>query len=258
MARLGKDATRLKSVADVGTPPQDVYTLRCLSQLFGAVLDALDHHDTTVEIELNSVSDNPIIDPDNGQIVHGGNFFGQHVGFASDYLRTTLIQWAQWLERSMARLVDPNLHGQAIAGLEPQLRGRPRQSGFMGAQVTASALLAELRCMALPASVQGMSTNSNNQDIVPLATIAARQTSDALDILANITAIFSLAVCQAMDLTEKSAQGSYSPAVLAMRAKLRELVPTLRDDRAMSGEITSIAAFLSQKEPSGDAEIMLF
>ncbi len=258
MARLGKDATRLKSVADVGTPPQDVYTLRCLSQLFGAVLDALDHHDTTVEIELNSVSDNPIIDPDNGQVVHGGNFFGQHVGFASDYLRTTLIQWAQWLERSMARLVDPNLHGQEIAGLEPQLRGRPRQSGFMGAQVTASALLAELRCMALPASVQGMSTNSNNQDIVPLATIAARQTSDALDILANITAIFSLAVCQAMDLTEKSEQGSYSPAVLGMRAKLRELVPMLRDDRAMSGEITTIAVFLSQKEPSGDAEIMLF
>lgn len=258
MARLGKDATRLKSVADVGTPPQDVYTLRCLSQLFGAVLDALDHHDTTVEIELNSVSDNPIIDPDSGQVVHGGNFFGQHVGFASDYLRTTLIQWAQWLERSMARLVDPNLHGQEIAGLEPQLRGRPRQSGFMGAQVTASALLAELRCMALPASVQGMSTNSNNQDIVPLATIAARQTSDALDILANITAIFSLAVCQAMDLTEKSEQGSYSPAVLGMRAKLRELVPMLRDDRAMSGEITTIAVFLSQKEPSGDAEIMLF
>ena len=258
LARLGKDATRIKAQADVGTPPQDVYSVRCLSQLFGAVLDALDHHDTTVEIELNSVSDNPIIDPDSGQVVHGGNFFGQHVGFASDYLRTTLIQWAQWLERAMARLVDPNLHGQSIAGLEPQLRGRPRQSGFMGAQVTASALLAELRCMALPASVQGMSTNSNNQDVVPLATIAARQTSDALDVLANITAIFSLAVCQAMDLTEKSEQGSYSPAVLAMRAKVRELVPMLRDDRGMSGEITTIAAYLSQKEPAGDAEIMLF
>ncbi len=258
LARLGKDATRIKPQADIGTPPQDVYSVRCLSQLFGAVLDALDHHDTTVEIELNSVSDNPIIDPDSGQVVHGGNFFGQHVGFASDYLRTTLIQWAQWSERAMARLVDPNLHGQSIAGLEPQLRGRPRQSGFMGAQVTASALLAELRCMALPASVQGRSTNSNNQDVVPLATIAARQTSDALDVLANITAIFSLAVCQAMDLTEKSEQGSYSPAVLAMRAKIRELVPMLRDDRGMSGEITTIAAYLSQKEPSGDAEIMLF
>lgn len=258
LARLAKDATRIKAAPDVGTPPQDIYSVRCLSQLFGAVLDALDHHDTTVEIELNSVSDNPIIDPDSGQVVHGGNFFGQHVGFASDYLRTTLIQWAQWLERAMARLVDPNLHGQNIAGLEPQLRGRPRQSGFMGVQVTASALLAELRCMALPASVQGMSTNSNNQDVVPLATIAARQTSDALDVLANITAIFTLAVCQAMDLTEKSEQGTYSPAVLAMRTKVRELVPMLRDDRAMSGEITMIAAYLSQKEPSGDAEIMLF
>ncbi len=258
LARLGKDAARIKSVPDVGTPPQDVYSVRCISQLFGAVLDALDHHDTTVEIELNSVSDNPIIDPDSGQVVHGGNFFGQHVGFASDYLRTTLIQWAQWLERAMARLVDPNLHGQVIIGLEPQLRGRPRQSGFMGAQVTASALLAEMRCMALPASVQGMSTNSNNQDIVPLATIAARQTSDALDVLANITAITALAVCQAMDLTEKSEQGSYASAALALRVKVRELVPMLRDDRNMSGEITTVAAFFSQKEPTGDAEIMMF
>ncbi len=255
LARLSKAGTRMKLVPDVGTPPQDVYSVRCLSQLFGAVLDALDHHDTTIEIELNSVSDNPIIDPDSGQIVHGGNFFGQHVGFASDYLRTTLIQWAQWLERAMARLVDPNLHGQNIAGLEPQLRGRPKQSGFMGAQVTASALLAELRCMALPASVQGMSTNSNNQDIVPLATIAARQTSDVLDILANISGIFTLAVCQAMDLTEKCEQGNYAPAALAMRAKVRELVPMLRDDRAMSGEITTIAALLSQKEPGSGAEV---
>jgi tyrosine ammonia-lyase len=263
LARLSKASTRMKAVPDMGTPPQDVYSVRCLSQLFGAVLDALDHHDTTVEIELNSVSDNPIIDPDSAQVVHGGNFFGQHVGFASDYLRTTLIQWAQWLERAMARLVDPNLHGQNIAGLEPQLRGRPKQSGFMGAQVTASALLAELRCMALPASVQGMSTNSNNQDIVPLATIAARQTSDVLDILANISAIFTLAVCQAMDLTEKSTlveasrnkEGNYTPAAVAMRAKVRELVPMLRDDRAMSGEITTIAALLSQKEPGGGAEV---
>ena len=258
LARLGKDAPRIKSVPDVGTPPQDVYSVRCISQLFGAVLDALDHHDTTVEIELNSVSDNPIIDPDSGAVVHGGNFFGQHVGFASDYLRTTLIQWAQWLERAMARLVDPNLHGQIIAGLEPQLRGRPRQSGFMGAQVTASALLAEMRCMALPASVQGTSTNSNNQDIVPMATVAARQTSDALDVLANITAITALAVCQAMDLTEKSEQGGYSAAALAMRAKLREWVPMLRDDRSMSGEIATVATFLNQKEPAGDAEIIMF
>ena len=91
-----------------------------------------------------------------------------------------------------------------------------------------------------------------------MATVAARQTSDALDVLANITAITALAVCQAMDLTEKSEQGGYSAAALAMRAKLREWVPMLRDDRGMSGEITTVAAFLNQKEPAGDAEIMMF
>jgi tyrosine ammonia-lyase len=269
LARLCKGSTRMKSSPDVGTPPQDVYSVRCQSQLFGAVLDTLDHHDTTVEIELNSVSDNPIIDPDSGQVVHGGNFFGQHVGFASDYLRMSLIQWAQWLERAMARLVDPALSPKA--GLEPQLRGRERQSGFMGAQVTMSALFAEVRSMATPASVQGSSTNSNNQDIVPLATIAARQTSDALDILANMAGILALALSQAMDLIERSSnetlassakqsaeQLGFAPAAVALRAKVRELVPMLRDDRSMGGEISTIAGLLSQKEPAGDAEIHMF
>ncbi len=260
LARLAKGNTRTKAKPDVGVPPHDVYTIRCQSQLFGAILDALDHHDGTVEIELNSVSDNPIIDPDTAEVVHGGNFFGQHVGLVSDYLRIALIQWGQWCERAVARLVDPSLTSQ-ISGLQPQLRGTDRSSGFMGAQVTATALLAELKSAALAGSVQGVSTNANNQDIVPMATMSARHTGDALEHLALLQAICVLALCQAIDQTkagDTDSQGQYSPAILALHGRIRENIPKLGNDRSMSQDIQLVASMLSHQEPSGEMEIYFF
>ena len=255
LARLHAGNSRTKAQPDVGMPPQDPYTLRCQTQLFGAVLDALEHHDATVEIELNSVSDNPIIDLANGAIVHGGNFFGQHVGLVSDYLRMSIVQWAQWCERAMARLVDPSLNGQS---LPPQLRGKPGHSGFMGVQVTATALLAELKCSALAASVQGVSTNANNQDIVPMATLAARQTSDSLDLLANLQAILLLALCQAIDNLAPRRERPFSPAVHALHARVREHIPALSADRSMTHDIHLITAMLNNREPSENLRIVYF
>ena len=259
LARLHAGNSRTKAQADVGIPPgmppQDPYTLRCQTQLFGAVLDALEHHDATVEIELNSVSDNPIIDLANGAVVHGGNFFGQHVGLVSDYLRMSIVQWAQWCERAMARLIDPTLNGQS---LPPQLRGKPGHSGFMGAQVTATALLAELKCSAIAASVQGVSTNANNQDIVPMATLAARQTSDSLDLLANLQAILLLALCQAIDSLTTRRERPFSPAVHALHERVREHIPELAADRSMTHDIQLIAAMMNNREPSENLRIVYF
>lgn len=254
LSRLHQGNQRLRKQAAVGIPAQDPYTLRCQIQMFGAVLDALEHHDVTVETELNSVSDNPIIDLVSGEIAHGGNFFGQHVGFVSDYLRIALVQWAQWCERAMARLVDPTRNG----GLEPQLRGRPKQSGFMGAQVTATALLAELRSLSVAASAMGSTTNSDNQDIVTMATMAARHTADALELLASLQAILMLALAQAVDLTTEPGKAPpYSAACIALHTQIRALVPMLKEDRSMSGDIATIASLISTREPSGEAEIFM-
>jgi len=255
LERLHAGNSRTKVQPDVGRPPQDPYTLRCQTQLFGAVLDALEHHDATVEIELNSVSDNPVIDLADGAVVHGGNFFGQHVGLVSDYLRMSIVQWAQWCERAMARLVDPSLNEQS---LPPQLRGKPGHSGFMGAQVTATALLAELKCSALAASVQGVSTNANNQDIVPMATLAARQTSEALDLLANLQAILLLALCQAIDTLTPRRERPFSPAVHALHERVREHIPGLTADRSMTHDIQLVTAMMSNREPSETMRIVYF
>jgi tyrosine ammonia-lyase len=251
LARLHEGNTRMRTEPPVGVPPQDPYTLRCQTQLLGAVLDALEHHDTVVETELNSVSDNPVIDPNTGEIAHGGNFFGQHVGFVSDYLRIALVQFAQWCERCIARLVDPSRN----PGFEPLLRGKPKQSGFMGAQVTATALLAELRALSHSASVLGNSTNLDNQDVVTMATMAARHTADALEHLASIQAIFMLALAQAYEQSLGKDDTKYSAACTTLVAQIRNLVPALKDDRSMTGDIQMIAALLSSKEPGDEIAV---
>jgi len=246
LAVLHEGSTRLRESAEAG-PPQDAYSLRCQSQLIGAVIDALDHHDNTVEVELNAVSDNPIIDGERNLLVHGGNFFGQHVGFVSDYLRIALTQLGAWSERAIARLVDPALND----GLPPQLRGRNGQSGLMGLQVSATALLAEIKTLATPASIQGISTNCNNQDVVPMATMAARHSADAIEHLAHLTAMLWITVAQAMDLKPDG----YSDSVMACKARVREISPVLREDRMLSHEINVLAQTMLRQDPPLDASL---
>ena len=144
------------------TMPQAPYTARCLPQIFGAVLDLVDFHDQCTITELRSATDNPLVFAEDEAVLHGGNFYGQHVAFAADTLQMAIIKLALHAERSLARLCDPLLNN----GLPAFLQGGPigRNSGFMGAQVTATALVAELRLQALPASIQSIPTNNNNQD----------------------------------------------------------------------------------------------
>ncbi|MCU0906400.1 MAG: aromatic amino acid ammonia-lyase [Rhodobacteraceae bacterium] len=183
---------------------QDAYTLRCVPQVLGAVADTLDWHDRVVTTELQSVTDNPLFpapaedDPDLAPALHGGNFMGQHVGLASDALSNAVIVMAGLAERQIARLTDERLNDGLPAFLH---RGRPGlNSGFMGAQVTATALLAELRAGGGAASIQSISTNGANQDVVSMGTIAARLVRKRLELTRHIHAILGLALAQAMDL----------------------------------------------------------
>ena len=183
---------------------QDAYTLRCVPQVLGAVADTLDWHDRIVATELVSATDNPLFppstgdDPDLPPALHGGNFMGQHVGLASDALSNAVTVMAGLAERQMARLTDERLNDGLPAFLH---RGAPGlNSGFMGAQVTATALLAEMRASAGAASVQSLSTNGANQDVVSMGTIAARLLRQRLDLTRQIHAILALALAQAMDL----------------------------------------------------------
>ena len=215
--------------------PQDPYTIRCAPQLFGAVLDVIDWHDTTINREINAVTDNPVFEPETDDIFHGGNFYGQHVAFAADTLSNAVIKLAVHSERSVARLTDENQNGALPAFLQGRDTGL--HSGLMGAQVSASALIGELRTLAQPASIQSVPTNANNQDVVTMGTIAARKTADVLTQVQELQAITALTVAQAMDLLSLD---PFSPASRALHAWVREYSEPIVDDRPLYRDIEKL------------------
>ncbi|ABM62584.1 HAL/PAL/TAL family ammonia-lyase [Halorhodospira halophila] len=219
--------------------PQDPYSIRCLPQALGAVLDSITFHNQTVASELDAASDNPLLFPDEGRVLHGGNFFGQHLAFAADALNNAVVQLALHSERRISRITDSTRSGFP-AFMQPRQTGL--HSGFMGAQVTASALVAEMRTGAHPASIQSIPTNADNQDIVPMSTRAARQAATNLDHLQRILAIEALVLAQGLELADGVGFSSSARRTLGW---VRELAPPLEDDRPLAEEIARVAAALA-------------
>lgn len=222
--------------------PQDAYSIRCAPQLLGAIDEQLLHHDAIVARELTAVTDNPLVFPEEDVLLHAGNFFGQHVSFASDGLFNAVAMLGVWAERQVARVTDASLN----RGLPPFLQGRATglNSGFMGAQVTASALIAELRARSAPASIQSVPTNANNQDVVTMGTIAARRAGEGVADVARILAIEALCVAQAVELRRREDDRGFSPAARAALAFVRAHSAFLDEDRPLSADIEAIAADL--------------
>jgi histidine ammonia-lyase len=203
---------------------QDPYCLRCQPQVMGAALDILRQAATTLSIEANGVSDNPLIFPDTDEALSGGNFHAEPVAFAADIITLAICEIGSIAERRIAMLVDP-----ALSGLPAFLTPRPGlNSGFMIPQVTAAALVSENKQRAYPASVDSIPTSANQEDHVSMAAHGARR---LLDMAANAQAVIGielLAACQGIDF---HAPLTSSVALDAARAHLRAVVPALEDDR---------------------------
>ena len=240
--------------------PQDAYSIRCGPQLLGAVDEVLLAHDDTVSRELTAVTDNPLVFPEDEVLLHAGNFFGQHLSFASDSLFNAVAMLGVWAERQVARVTDPLLN----RGLPPFLQGNATglNSGFMGAQVTASALVAELRAKSAPASIQSVPTNANNQDVVTMGTIAARRAGEAVADVARIHAIETLCTAQATELRARENDLAFSPAARAVLCFARAHSAFLDEDRPLSSEIEAVATDLldggleDQAEAAGLADVL--
>ncbi|WP_168210551.1 HAL/PAL/TAL family ammonia-lyase [Persicimonas caeni] len=222
--------------------PQDAYTLRCIPQLFGAVLDTLDFHGQTVARELDSVTDNPVFDVENGRVVHGGNFYGQHISFASDALSNAIIKLAVHAERAVARVTDPTLNGGLPAFMQGNHTGL--NSGFMGAQVTASALIAEMRTKSSPASIQSVPTNANNQDVVTMGTISALRASQLLERLYEVLAIEAMVLVQGFELVGGFERDDFCESSQNIAHWVRARSAFVDEDRSLSAEIQSLAKAL--------------
>ncbi len=211
---------------------QDPYSLRCQPQVMGACLDILRAAAATLTVEANSVSDNPLVMADSGEVLSGGNFHGQPVAFAADQLALAVASIGSLAERRIAMLIDGT-----ISGLPPFLTRRPGiNSGFMIAHVTAAALAAENKQRAAPASLDSLPTSANQEDHVSMATHAARRLGEMAENAANIVAIELLAAAQGLDC---HAPLKSSPPLERVRALVRARVPPLEDDRLLAPDIAA-------------------
>ncbi|HUD31340.1 MAG TPA: histidine ammonia-lyase [Novosphingobium sp.] len=203
---------------------QDPYCLRCQPQVMGAALDILRQAATTLEIEANGVSDNPLIFPETDEALSGGNFHAEPVAFAADMIAMAICEIGSIAERRIAMLVDP-----ALSGLPAFLTPRPGlNSGFMIPQVTAAALVSENKQRAYPASVDSIPTSANQEDHVSMAAHGARR---LLEMAENATAVIGIELLASAQGSDFHAPLASSDALEAARAALREVVPALEDDR---------------------------
>jgi histidine ammonia-lyase/tyrosine ammonia-lyase len=233
-AAIRKEATRNGSAERAERPMQEVYSLRCAPQVLGAVRDQIAHSRSLVETELNGVNDNPVIDPEAPAALHGGNFQGQQVAFAADALNEAVTQIGVLAERQLDVLLSSDQNG----GAPPLLAWDPGPtSGLAGAQLTATALVAELRQDAQMAGTSSIPTNDDNQDVVSMGALAARTAYEQTEHLAPILAVLGMALAQ---LTHLRAEGRADGPAPAPPDWMPSFEPVI-DDRALRQEIEDIA-----------------
>ena len=216
---------------------QDPYCLRCQPQVMGAAFDVIRQAATTLEIEANGVSDNPLVFTDTGEALSGGNFHAEPVAFAADMLAMAVCEIGSISERRIAMLVDP-----ALSGLPAFLTPKPGlNSGFMIPQVTAAALVSENKQRAYPASVDSIPTSANQEDHVSMAAHGARRLLAMAENAANVVGIELLAAAQGCDF---HAPLRSSDALEQARATVRAQVPTLQDDRYFHPDMVAATALV--------------
>jgi len=225
---------------------QDAYSLRCMPQVHGAVRDTLSHCREVFETEINSAVDNPLVFVKNlkaadgeGEVLSGGNFHGQPLAFALDFLAIALSSLAGISERRLERLVNPALS----EGLPPFLAaGAGLNSGFMMPQVTAAALVSENKVLAHPASVDSITTSGNKEDYVSMGMAAAIKLKKVVENTRHTLAIEAMAAAQAIDMlaptkTSKQLQQAHSA--------IRSVCAIMEKDRVMYSDFTRIANLIS-------------
>jgi histidine ammonia-lyase len=208
---------------------QDAYTLRCIPQVYGAVMDTIAHAESVLSIEINSANDNPLVFAETREVISGGNFHGEPLAFAMDALGMAIAEIANLSERTVDRLVNPHL-----SGLPPFLvEGSGLNSGFMIAQYTAASLVSENKVFAHPSSVDSIPTSAGQEDHVSMGTTSARHARMILSNVQHVLAIELLCAAQGMDFcTESPAAGT-----AAAHACIRERVSHLEHDRLLYPDI---------------------
>ena len=220
---------------------QDAYTLRCSPQVHGATKDAIDYVSKIIEIEMNSSTNNPLIFAEQEDFLLGGNFHGQPVGLALDFLGMAMAELANISERRIERLVNPQLSGLPAF----LVKDGGLNSGFMISQYTAAALVSENKILAHPASVDSIPTSANKEDHVSMGTIAARKNRTIIDNAQNVIAIELLCATQALDLFTNLKPGRGTKAAYDT---IRQTIAHLETDRILAADIACMRGLMQSGE----------
>lgn len=217
---------------------QDQYSLRCVPQVHGAARDAMGYAGRVLTIEMNSVTDNPLVFPDDGAVLSGGNFHGQPVAQAADFVALGICELGAISERRTENLVNPDL-----SGLPPFLaKESGLNSGMMILQVVAAALVSENKVHAHPASVDSIPTSANKEDHVSMGVTAVLKLRRILDNVERVVAIELIAAAQGIDFHRPLRS---SPALERVHRLIRSMVKRLDRDRAMSGDIEKVRGLVA-------------
>ncbi|MTH51910.1 histidine ammonia-lyase [Bacillus mangrovi] len=220
---------------------QDAYSLRCIPQVHGASWQVLDYVKEKLEIEMNAATDNPLIFDGGRTVISGGNFHGQPIAFAMDFLKMAMAELANISERRIERLVNPHL-----SDLPPFLSPQPGlQSGAMILQYCAASLVSENKTLAHPASVDSIPSSANQEDHVSMGTIAARH---CYVIVQNARRVLAIECICALQAAEYRGADKMASATRAFYEDARLIVPSITEDRVFSKDIEHAAQWLKKNK----------
>lgn len=221
---------------------QDPYSLRCIPQIHGASWQVLNYVKEKLEIEINAATDNPLIFDDGGLVISGGNFHGQPIAFAMDFLKIGMAELANVSERRIERLVNPQLN----EGLPAFLSANPGlESGAMILQYSAASLVSENKTLAHPASVDSIPSSANQEDHVSMGTTGSRH---ARMIIANVRNVLAIEAFCAAQAVEYRGVENMSPKLYEKWKDIRNLAPAMKEDRIFSKDVNRIIDYL---KPNG-------
>ena len=230
-----------------GDRVQDAYALRCIPQVHGAVRDALEFIKSKVDIELNAVTDNPLLFPEDEAVISGGNFHGEPMALPFDFLGIACSELASISERRIERMVNAALSNGLTRFLTTE---GGVNSGFMIVQYTAASMASENKVLAHPACVDSIPSSANQEDFVSMGTTAARKAGTILENTRSVLAYELLTACQAIDIRRRSGEHGQglSPAGEAVFRRVREQVAFMGKDRELWPDIQAVEAMVRSGE----------
>ena len=225
---------------------QEYYSIRCVPQILGPIVDTLENVKQVVENEFNSTNDNPVVMPELENVFHGGNFHGDYISLEMDKLKLVMTKLSMLAERQLNFLMNDRLNDKFPPFLNSGKLGL--NFGFQGLQFTATSTTAENQALSNSVYVHSIPNNKDNQDIVSMGTNSASMAKQVIDNCFQVMAIHLMAVCQAIDLLEENEKEKLSENTMKLYHQIRKIAPFSEEDNSLSEEMNDVYNFIKNNK----------